>query len=111
MEERRKEPRSVISFPVACDFLPRRSYFYTVCKDLSYGGIRIITNNFIPRGHLLKINLNLIDKIIDVKAKVMWCNKERFADRYHAGLRFIEVEDTDKTYLKGFVTTTYKKHY
>jgi len=106
MEDKRKEPRTSISFPVACDFLPQRSYFYTVCKDLSNGGIRLITNSFIPRGHLLKINLNLIDKVIDLKAKVMWCNKQRYADRYYTGLKFTDINNINKTYLKGFLTST-----
>ncbi len=110
MEERRKESRTIISFPVACDFLPRRNYFYTVCKDLSHNGIRIITNNFIPRGGFLKMNLNLIDKIINLKAKVMWCNKERYADRYQAGLKFIELDNISKTYLRGFIVSVQSRH-
>jgi len=106
MEDKRKEPRTPISFPVACDFLPQQSYFYTVCKDLSSCGIRLITNDFIPRGRLLKINLNLIDKVIDLKAKVMWCNKQRYSDRYYTGLEFADVDKTNQAYLKGFLATT-----
>jgi len=106
MEDKRKEPRTAISFPVACDFLPQRNYFYTVCKDLSNGGIKLITNNFIPRGNLLKINLNLIDKVIDLKAKVMWCNKQRYADRYYTGLEFTDINETNRTYLRGFLAST-----
>jgi len=105
MEERRKEPRATISFPVACDFLPHRTYFYTVCKDLSSGGIKIISGDFIPHGDFLKINLNLIDKAIDLKAKVMWCNKERHCDRYYAGLMFTEVTEHDKINISQFITS------
>ena len=73
--ERRREQRIGISFPISCNTLPKHSYFYTVCKDLSSEGVRIITDNFLPRGNSLKISLNLISQIINVKAKVMWCNK------------------------------------
>jgi len=110
MEEKRKNLRTDISFPVACDFLPHCHYFYTVCKDLSSGGIKIITDDFIPHNHLLKMNINLIDRAIDLKAKVMWCNKQRYADRYYAGLRFIEINDPDRVYLSRFITSTKDNH-
>ena len=78
--ERRIVPRAGISFPVECSLLPKTNYFYTVSKDLSTGGAKIITDH-----------INLINKIVDVKAKVAWCNKERIADRYSAGVKFVEL--------------------
>ena len=106
MDNKRKEPRTLVSFPVACGLLPQRNYFYTVCKDLSSGGIRLISDDFMPRGNFLRINLNLIDRVIDLRAKVVWCNKQRYADRYYVGLEFTEVNKTNKTYLKGFLTSS-----
>lgn len=106
MENRRKGCRIPVSFPVACDLLPQRHYFYTVCKDLSTNGIKLVTDDFIPYNHHLKLNINLIDKIIALKAKVMWCSKQRYADRYYTGLKFMEISGVDKGYLKEFVTST-----
>ena len=106
MENKREEPRAKVSFPVACDVLPQRSYFYTVCKDLSNSGIRLITNDFMPQGNSLKINLNLIDKVVNMRAKVMWCNKERYADRYYAGLKFIDIDEENRAYLGNFLSST-----
>jgi len=105
MENRRKEPRIPVSFPVACKDLPaRKEYFYTVCRDLSTHGIRVITNKFIKRGDFIKVNVNLIDRVVDLKAKVMWCNKERYADRYSAGLLFVEMGEHQKRHLSQFLT-------
>ena len=106
MKDKRREPRVGISFPVACDPLPQRHYFYTVCKDLSTEGVKIISNNFMPKGNSIKLNLNLIDKAINLKAKVMWCNKERYSDRYHAGLHFEEISEKDRGQIIYFLTST-----
>jgi len=94
MDERRKAPRADISFPVECDVLPANSYFYTVSKDLSNSGAKIITDHFIPKGNTLKMHINIIDRVVAVKGKVAWCNKERTADRYTAGIEFLEINKT-----------------
>jgi c-di-GMP-binding flagellar brake protein YcgR len=107
MIERRKEPRVKVSFPVECSFLPERNYFYTVSKDLSMGGVKILVNDFIAKGNLLKLNINLINKVIDLKAKVVWCNKERMSDRYSAGLQFVEINEKKRKSLATFLNTIF----
>lgn len=108
MKEKRKYPRIAVSFPVECENLPSRDYFYTVSKDLSEGGVKILSNNFIPKDNYLKLNLNLIDKILDLKAKVVWCNKERIAERYLTGLKFVEVDNLAKAELSKFINTIHR---
>jgi c-di-GMP-binding flagellar brake protein YcgR len=103
MQERRTKPRVGISFPVECKTLPSSNYFYTVCKDLSLVGIKIISNNFIPKNSLLKLQVNLVDSVVDLKAKLVWCNKERMADRYCAGLQFLEVNEQGRQSLANFL--------
>lgn len=99
MDERRKNPRAYVSFPIECNLLPKGDYFYTVSKDLSIGGARILSNEFISKNNCLKLNINFIDKVVDLKAKIVWCNKERVAERYAAGLEFQELSDENKRYL------------
>lgn len=94
MDERRKAQRSDISFPVECDLLPANSYFYTVSKDLSQSGAKIIIDRFIPKGNVIKMHINIIDRVVEIKAKVAWCNKERTSDRYTAGIEFLEINKT-----------------
>ncbi|MFA5270923.1 MAG: PilZ domain-containing protein [Candidatus Omnitrophota bacterium] len=102
-DERRKNTRTYVSFPVECSFLPSKGYFYTVSKDLSLSGTRIISNDFLPKNNQLMLNINFIDKVVDLKAKVVWCNKERTVDRYFAGLEFIEVPAEGKKYLNSII--------
>lgn len=104
MEEKRVEPRVGVSFPVECTVLPnRRKIFYTVSKDLSSGGVRVVHEEFLAKGKDLKVNINLIDDIAEVKAKVMWCNKTAHADRYYLGLKFMEINDSNKRALRYFI--------
>ena len=105
-DERRKGSRVNISFPIGCTTLTSHKYFYTVCKDISSSGLRIITDNFLPQGNSIKVNLDLISQVVSVKAKVMWCNKERYSDRYYAGLLFTETNARAKEHLSQFITAT-----
>ena len=103
MSEKRKNPRIDVSFPLECKNLPSRNYFYTVSKDLSLTGTRILINEFIPKENLLKIHINLIDKVLDLKAKVVWCNKEKAVERYSIGVEFVEISDADQEELSAFL--------
>lgn len=107
MKEKRKFPRVAVSFPVECKTLPARNYFYTVSKDLSLGGTKILSNDFLARNHHLKVNINLIDKVLTLQAKVIWCNKERVSERYSTGLEFTEIPKMAKNDLFGFLNKIY----
>ncbi|RLC33489.1 MAG: hypothetical protein DRZ76_04270 [Candidatus Nealsonbacteria bacterium] len=107
MEERRQYPRIGISFPVECKTLPSKNFSYTVSKDLSLGGVRVFTTNAIPKGRVIKVNINLIDEVLNLKAKVIWCNKERIANRYSMGLLFVEATNTVKEKLFQFLNKIY----
>ncbi|UCD15590.1 MAG: PilZ domain-containing protein [Candidatus Omnitrophota bacterium] len=107
MSERRSFPRVNVSFPVECNPLSQKSYFYTVSKDLSIGGVKILTNEFLSKDDNVKVKINLIDKVVGVKAKVIWCNKERISERYSAGLKFTEMNDLNKGALTQFLSKIY----
>jgi len=104
-DEKRKSPRTDISFPVECDLIPDNSYFCTVSKDLSGSGAKIIVENFIPKGNIIKIHLNIIDRVVEIKARVAWCNKERVSDRYTAGVEFLEVSKAHNGALSKLLST------
>jgi c-di-GMP-binding flagellar brake protein YcgR len=104
MDERRKFPRVGVSFPVECVILPeRKKLFYTVSKDLSIEGAKILSEEFLPVGKDMKVNINLIKEIAEVKAKVVWCNKARYMERYYAGLKFLEINEKNKRNLNIFI--------
>ncbi len=103
MDERRKYPRYDLSFPIECKRLNISNYFYTVTKDLSLGGARILCNDFLSKDKIFKASLNLVKQVFNFEAKVAWCNKERFSDRYSAGIEFINMPNLPKKQYASFL--------
>ena len=103
MKNRRKDNRIDVSFPVECKALPSRTYFYTVSKDLSLGGTKILSNDLLKKNDTLKLNINLINAVLSLKAKVSWCNKERVSQRYTSGLEFVEITQPNLQELSIFL--------
>ncbi|MBN3040477.1 MAG: PilZ domain-containing protein [Candidatus Omnitrophica bacterium] len=106
MEEKRRYQRTQISFPVECNLLIGRGYFCSVSKDLSLVGIRILSNQFIPRDNIIKVNVNLIDNLVSLKAKVVWCSKNRSSERYSLGLEFLEGDADKRRNISHFLKNT-----
>ena len=104
MEEKRKYPRVRISFPVRCEGLPTRKSFYTVFKDISSGGLKVISEEFMAVNKSIKFEINLINTLIRGKGKVAWCNPQSFADRYWAGIEFTEIGPSAQKALSEFLS-------
>jgi c-di-GMP-binding flagellar brake protein YcgR len=108
MKEKREFKRVEVSFPVECKLQhPQKKYFYTVSKNISEGGAKIITNDFLAKGHHLNVDINLIDSLVTLQAKVSWCTKAKSSDRYNAGLQFLSVIGEDKNMLVRFLNKIY----
>lgn len=103
MDEKRKFPRIGVSFPVECKNLKSQDFFYTVSKDLSLGGVKILSDSFLAKDNSMKIDINLIDRILSLKAKVAWCSAESRSERYAAGLTFTDITDSAKRGLFRFL--------
>jgi c-di-GMP-binding flagellar brake protein YcgR len=103
MKEQRKQPRVNISFPVECKLVPSRDYFYTVSKDLSLGGTRIISNEQMNKKEDLELNIDLIETVLNIKAQVRWCSKEKKSQRYWTGLEFTALTEPAKDSLERFL--------
>ena len=64
--------------------------------DLSEGGVRVDTYDFLPLGTELTLHIRLaVEKIVEYVGRVVWVRKFPFADRYQVGLEF----SGDKTFL------------
>jgi c-di-GMP-binding flagellar brake protein YcgR len=107
MKEKRQFSRVNISFPVEYKHGALKDYAYTVSKDLSVGGVKILSDSFIPKNNLLKVNINIIDKVLQMDAKTVWCSREKTFKRYSVGLRFIDTTELSKKALSRFLNTIY----
>ncbi len=104
MKERRQYQRVDISFPVECNELSKKNYFYTVSKDLSIGGLKMLANKFLPKNEPIKVSINLIDKMVELRAKVAWCNEMYASDNYLCGLEFVELKKNTRNEIAGFLS-------
>ena len=102
--ENRKSPRARISFPLKCEVSEKTSYFNSVSKDLSNGGVRVLSEQFIAPGDTVSLNINLIEKMISARAKVVWCNESEYGQRYLFGAEFVDMSEDDKNTLRSFLS-------
>ena len=105
--ERRKESRlqeedKIIVEPLSDISLPSgKKFFNALTKDISPGGVRIITNVLLPVDTLVKIEIALSKrrKLIDVTAKVRWARSVYEEELFEMGLEFIHISPEDKMSL------------
>ncbi len=104
MKNQRKHKRIRISFPVRCERVNSKDYFYTVFKDISEGGIKVISDDFIKSDNAVKFEINFVNRLIRGKGRIAWCNPESYSDRYLAGIEFTEVNSRDQQTLSNFLS-------
>ena len=75
--------------------------------DLGEGGIRVHLGDFIPVNTELTLSIQLADEsIVDCPCRVAWVEKNRFGDRYQAGLEFVEADSIldSRRKIHGFLS-------
>jgi len=94
--EKRKEPRREDELPAEIEILtdetnlgPTR-VLYARIKDISAGGVRILTNVYIPLDTPIKLNITLLKlgETIGPIGKVVWGNQVENSDMYEMGIEF-----------------------
>jgi len=100
--ERRAYPRIEVSHPVIyiSDIYPSPKTASTI--DLSLGGTKIETLHSLAKGERLQISIAVHPEVIKFRAKVvyvLWPD----AERLQAGVRFDEISEHDKLYLRQYL--------
>jgi c-di-GMP-binding flagellar brake protein YcgR len=103
MQNKRKHERVRISFPVRCEKITSKDYFYTVFKDISQGGIKVISDEFIKTDKPIRFEINFVNQLIKGKGRIAWCTPETYSERYLAGIEFTEVNKKDHQTLSNFL--------
>lgn len=100
-KERRRFTRIKKQCPVSYCVLPQIKIKRKMSLDLSQGGLRFISEDFIPLNSKLKIEIDLDNppRLINAIAQLVWI-KEIFANEYfNVGVRFLEISKEDLRYL------------
>jgi len=104
-QRRRKKRRVNISFPVEYILSgEKETAFTTVSRNLSLEGINLLGKDFLPPKENVKLNINLINKTAEVKTQVVWCCKRNDSEKYHIGMRFLDMSEKGKKYLQFLLT-------
>ncbi len=77
----------------------------TITKNLSEGGVRFRTNEFISRASRLIVELDMpmFTKPVKAISKVAWIRKADSGDDFEIGNQFLEISKEDKSLVSEYV--------
>ena len=91
IEEKRLFRRVSCSQPVHFQFKDPAQFGGCLSRDLSEGGIQITSNDFVPLGSELVLQIQLAtEKAVECVGRVVWVRGLPLMDRYQAGLEFLQ---------------------
>lgn len=100
-QEKRLDEENKVVLHVPSEDGQEKQSFYSFSRDISVGGLRIMTDSPFPVKTKLKIEIALSEskKVISGLAEVRWV-KSLFEDEvYEMGLEFIELDSQSKVFL------------
>jgi len=107
-EDRRRYSRTEISIPLKYKNLRNvgKPPLGSLTKDISEGGVRFKTNEFISLACRLVVEISLPANPKPVKAisKVAWIKKIPAGDYYELGNQFLEITKEDRSRIIDFVS-------
>jgi c-di-GMP-binding flagellar brake protein YcgR len=113
-EERRKYQRIESNLPLQYKNLRKigESPTGSLTKDLSAGGVRFRTGEFISLACRLVVEINLptVEKPIKAISKVAWIRKVPASDSYELGNQFLEITKEDRSHVTNFVNGLLNKN-
>ena len=74
-----------------------------ISKDISFGGLGFINEQFIPTASLLMLEINVLNRIIRPVGRVAWSQSLAHSNRNQMGIEFVEFNQVDQKYLKDFI--------
>lgn len=107
--EQRKFPRFHYSIPIKYREKGRTIPTYTVTRDISVGGLKILTSDFLPRGTEINVEVELPHlSLVNASASVAWSNRISHSDSYLCGLTFSEMGNAEKENISDLVSYALK---
>ena len=106
-DEKRKSARFTVTIPFEYKKLKGTPELKkgSITKDLSTGGTRFITDEFIPYTArlVLDITLPLPQRSVSALSKISWIKKLPNGDKYEVGNQFLEISKEDKGRLSTYL--------
>ncbi len=103
--ERRQFRRIRVSSPIEYKFFNSGYFQQTVTCDISEGGISFLTDGLIPIGTHLYFQARLKNRpqALYGIARVTWCTKQPYEEKFKVGLEFTETGSISKADIALFI--------
>jgi len=101
--EKRRFPRVDLRVPVSFRIRGRTQQLATLSRNISAGGMGLLTSQFLSTDTLLNLEFSLLHKFFSVYAKTKWITSLPSSDNYHFGLEFLELPDKDRQHFAEYV--------
>ena len=107
VKERRRHPRVNAHLPLQYKDVQRpiETYSGTLSRDISEGGVRFISNEFLSifTRLLLEVSVPSLSRPLKAISKVAWIQKIPRSNQYNVGVRFMDMTEEDKKQLNSFI--------
>jgi Tfp pilus assembly protein PilZ len=108
VKEKRSSPRINARVPVQFKDIQRPIETYTgsITKDISSGGLRFSSNEFLSifTRLLLEVSVPSFSRPVKAISKVAWIQKVPRSNQYNVGLQFMDMTEEDKKALNSFIS-------
>lgn len=107
VKERRRFPRVNARLPLQYKDIQRPIEIYsgTLTKDISEGGVRFISTEFLSifTRLLIEASIPSFSRPIKAISKVAWIRKLPYGNQYDVGIQFMDMTEEDKKHLASFI--------
>jgi c-di-GMP-binding flagellar brake protein YcgR len=105
MQEQRRYVRIPVSLQIAYELLPADSIKQNLTKNISQGGIRFFTHEFIPKGARLRIRISFPKTLFSFEAlvKCVWITEMPYGEEFEVGVEFIDLPTEVADYLIRYI--------
>jgi len=92
----------VLVHPISAPYSNR--VFYMLAEDLSEGGLRLLSSEFIAIGTRLVLDIEVPNSpSIHIVGEVSWMRQRGTADQWYLGLAYTELRDEARARLRALV--------
>jgi len=107
VKERRSFPRVNARLPLQFKDIQRpiETYSGTLTRDVSEGGARILSSEFLSifTRLLVEVSVPQFSRPIKAISKVAWIQKIARSNQYSVGIQFMDMTEEDKRHLSSFI--------
>jgi len=101
--ENRVFPRVSCNSAIRFQVKGEQRFENTACNDISEGGVRFTSGQFLPTSTALQLEINLFNRVLKPAGRVAWAVPLAHAYNHQLGIEFLEFDKTERDILRDFI--------